>query len=226
MARIRWYTGELEVAGSPSLTSISADRTKAVYDFADAGRIVLLGEKLRAEPGEPDILGSGKVEKIILKADDGSTQLVAEGRFKAGEIGYVMNDSGFLGLDIAIMFAGDDVIYGSAHGQTIWGGAGDDEIRAGRGRDQIFGGSGSDHLWGGKGADTFNFYDDDSGDRDVIHDFDITGKDADGLFVNFDIERVRSINDRSDTLLELDTGSVIVIKDVKRGDFLDYWSLA
>ena len=53
MSKMRWFVKELDMEGDATLASISADRKKAVYDLADGGRIVLTGEKLKAEAGEP-----------------------------------------------------------------------------------------------------------------------------------------------------------------------------
>lgn len=226
MAKVNIFVKDLEMDGDATLAFISDDRKKAAYDLADGGRIVLTGEKLKADAGNPDELGSGKVEQVVFKNEDGSTGMTVVGKFSAQAIGDAATDNDAYGIYYNVLFNGNDTIFGSAQGQSIWGGAGDDEIHAGGGKDILYGQAGDDDLTGGKGSDTFLFYDEPD-DRDVIRDLDIKGKDADVVYVSNEsmVEKIRSVNNGHDTRLELDTGSMIVIKDVTKTQFMDYWDV-
>ena len=226
MSKMRWFVKELDMEGDATLASISADRKKAVYDLADGGRIVLTGEKLKAEAGDPGELGSGTVEKLVFKNEDGSTGMTVSGKYDAAAIGDAATANGANGIYYDVLFEGDDVIFGSDHGQSIWGGLGDDEIHGAGGKDTIFGQAGSDDMTGGKGSDSFLFYDEPGG-RNVIRDLDIKGNDADRLYISSDVTvlSIEAVNHGEDTRLELDTGATILIKDVTRAQFIDYWDV-
>jgi Ca2+-binding RTX toxin-like protein len=56
--------------------------------------------------------------------------------------------------DLPALFAGADVLTGTAQGDTLRGHAGSDSLGAGAGNDSLLGGSGHDTLDGGAGADT------------------------------------------------------------------------
>jgi Ca2+-binding RTX toxin-like protein len=226
MSKIQWYVKDLQMEGAATLTGISENRTKAVYDLADGGSIVIIGEKLKADPGNPGELGSGTVERVVFKNEDGSLGMTVVGKYDAAAIGDAATANGAYGIYYDVLFEGNDRIFGSGHGQSIWGGLGDDEIHAGGGKDIIFGQAGNDKMWGGKGADSFLFYDEPGG-RDVIRDLDIKGKDADTLYISSDVAvlSIKSANGGDDTRLELDTGGTILIKDVTRAQFIDYWDV-
>lgn len=225
MAKIQLFVKQLEMEGDAAL-SINGDRSKAIYDLAEGGRIILTGEKLKAEPGNPAELGSGKVERVVFKNEDGSTAMTIKGRYDAAEIGDAATSGDAYGIYYEVLFDGNDTIFGSGHGQSIWGGSGDDEIHAGAGRDTLYGQVGDDKLSGGKGSDTFLFYEE-TDDDDVIRDLDIKGNDADILYVSSEVMvlSIKSANEGDDTRLELDTGSTILIKDVTRAQFIDYWDV-
>lgn len=226
MPKIQWFVPDLQIEGDAILSSISNGRTKAIYDLSGGSHIILTGEKLKAEPGSPGELGSGTVEKIVIKDEDGNIQMTAVGKYKASVIGDQVSDSYAYGLYYHVLFEGDDTIRGSREGQSIWGSVGDDTIIAGGGEDAVGGGAGDDDLRGGKGADYFYFYFNEKG-HDIIRDLDIKGADADDLYITGDngVERIRSVNKHHDTMLELADGSTILIKNVTRAEFIDYWDV-
>ena len=226
MAKAQWDTNYLTTSFDATLLSITSNRTKAVYEIDDGTRVVLSGTKLKAESGNSEELGSGTVTKVVFKDGDGNTTMTVRGKFEADDIGDALGRGGSNELYYQLLFEGDDIIDGNGQAQSIWGGAGDDEIRARGGADSIGSGDGDDRMSGGKGSDTFYFYEDDRGD-DVILDFDIKGLDADKLYISssVEVEYIRSVNGKKDTLLDLDTGGSILLKNIKRADFIDYWEV-
>lgn len=225
MARLQWFAEEITLEAIENL-SFRKSHTVAFYDMVGGGRIVMTGKNLTADPGDPEVLASGKVEQIVFKDAEGETSAVLKGNYSAAKIGEAASGGGG-GIFYDVLFNGDDTITGSRHSQSLWGGLGDDEIFAGGGRDIVFGQSGDDRVAGGKGSDTFLFSDYLTGaDRDVILDLDIKGKDADVLLIQDTVvEKIRSVNKGEDTRLLLDNGATILIKDVTRAEFIDYWDV-
>jgi Ca2+-binding RTX toxin-like protein len=225
MARVSIFVKDLQMEGAAVLQPISSDKTQAEYELAGGGTIVLVGKNLEVEEGNADELGSGRVTQVDFRNEDGSTGMtISGGKYSAKAIGDAATDNGAFGIYSNVLFEGNDKIQGSGAGQSIWGGEGDDEIKAAGGKDILYGQDGDDELWGGNGSDTFLFYDE-AGNRDVIHDLDIKGKDADILAIGeaATVEKIRSANNGEDTRLFLSTDSTILIKDVNKSDFVDYW---
>lgn len=63
----------------------------------------------------------------------------------------------FYNANDAILFAGDDFIYGASGNDYILGYTGNDSLIGNQGNDFLTGGMGSDHLFGGDGRDTAIF---------------------------------------------------------------------
>ncbi len=101
----------------------------------------------------------------ILAADNSGSTLAGSGR----------SDLliGRAGNDILEGGAGNDLIWGGSGDDVLVGGSGDDYLIGGLGNDRLIAGLGSDQMKGGSGADTFVIDAATSGDRNVIHDFDV-----------------------------------------------------
>jgi Ca2+-binding RTX toxin-like protein len=68
---------------------------------------------------------------------------------------------------------GDDVVTGGGGNDVVNGGGRNDLLNGGVGNDLINGGAGNDTLTGGAGADLFVFNSFETGDTDIVTDFDI-----------------------------------------------------
>jgi hypothetical protein len=175
MTKLQWFAADIPLEAVTDL-SFRNHHTMAIYEMEGGGGLVLTGQNLKADPGDPEVLGSGKVKQIVFKDAEGETSAILKGEYSAAKIGEAA-DGGGGGSDIFYeVFNGDDTIIGSKHAQSLWGGEGDDEIFAGVGKDIVFGQSGNDRLKGGKGSDDYLFADYlAEHDRDVILDLDIKG---------------------------------------------------
>jgi len=67
---------------------------------------------------------------------------------------------------------GDDTVLGGAGNDFVAGGGRDDVLDGGTGNDTLNGGEGNDLMTGGEGVDTFVFNRLNSGEADIINDFD------------------------------------------------------
>ncbi|MFG1477769.1 hypothetical protein V5F53_03790 [Xanthobacter sp. V4C-4] len=76
-----------------------------------------------------------------------------------------------------LTLTGDDAIDGTGNGlaNVLTGNAAANRLNGGAGNDRLIGGQGDDTLIGGDGVDVFVFTD--TGDRDVISDFDVKAKE-------------------------------------------------
>ncbi len=92
------------------------------------------------------------------------------------------NDTIYGGYYASTLYGGDGddtVSGGNGGGDSLYGGAGKDSLSGGEGNDTLQGGAGDDDLTGGAGFDRFVF--ESRSGHDVIHDFDMSDADHDGL---------------------------------------------
>jgi Ca2+-binding RTX toxin-like protein len=80
--------------------------------------------------------------------------------------------TGTAGSDVLSAFTGNDTIFGLGGDDHLLGGAGNDALFGGAGKDWIAGGVGNDLLLGGAGGDTFGFAEMDAGNVDIVAAFD------------------------------------------------------
>lgn len=81
-----------------------------------------------------------------------------------GDFVFLMYDGGttlgdgatYADFEVAVMGAGNNVVFGSDADSTVFGGAGNDQISESTGNDLLHGGNGHDLLEGGAGADTLH----------------------------------------------------------------------
>jgi Ca2+-binding RTX toxin-like protein len=220
MAKIKWNVATPEGFGGELTLSVNAAHTKAVFtDEVNHGQIVMFGENLKLKAGALD---SGSVHKVVFKNDDGNEMIVATGgKYKASALAAAEETAGPLGIYEAL-FIGNDTVIGSNDNNTLGGLRGDDEIFGGKGMDILVGGKGDDKLRGGGGLDAF-YFENTGVQHDIIFDLDVLGETTDQLEINAEVTKIRSIHNGDDTMLTLDNGSTILLKDVKRADFEDYW---
>jgi Ca2+-binding RTX toxin-like protein len=220
MAKIKWNDSNAQGFGGELLLSINAQHTKAVFtDDMFGGKIIFYGEDLKAKAGTLD---SGSVDKVVFKDGEGNEIVVATGgNYKASAFGNAIEQGQALGAYNAL-FGGNDTVTGSGGNDSLIGLRGDDEIFGGKGMDSIQGGRGDDELTGGAGADTF-YFENDRVQHDIIHDFVLAGEATDDLEINGEVINIKAIHDGDDTKLFLDNGSTIILEDVRKADFMDYW---
>jgi|GEM_PF-6306670 len=87
---------------------------------------------------------------------------------------------------------GDDTIEGGLDDDMLYGGGRDDVLDGGEGDDTLNGGDGDDTMTGGEGADTFIFNSFQSGEADLVTDFEI----------GVDVFRLKGIENEPDTGLQ------------------------
>ena len=129
--------------------------------------------------------------------------------------------------------AGDDMLKGLGGDDTLIGGSGDDNLSGATGDDTLYGGDGDDTLDGGEGADTFIT---DAGAEGTTTVEDFHAEEDDFIQVtgveeptNISVEELDVDGDGNlDTVVDLGTGSTLVVKDRALDDWDDddYESLA
>ena len=220
MANIKWTDPETEGFSGELELSINAQHTKAVFtDDTLGGQIIMFGENLKMKGGNLD---SGSIDKVIFKNSEGGQILVAtDGKFKASDIGAAAEADNAYGVYLSL-FKGNDIVTGSNERDNLIGLRGDDKLFGRNGEDVLQGGKGDDELTGGLGQDNFLF--ENSGvQHDVIHDLDVLGETRDALSIDAEITKIKGVHNGHDTMLTLDNGSTILLEDVKKADFVDYW---
>mgnify|MGYP000453362929 CR=1 FL=1 len=223
MVKVVWTDATSYVFSDNLSLNINAKRTSAVYNDDDnGGKIILTGEKLKADSGDPDVVGSGIGEKVILKDAGGHELLAITGKFDAGDFGETLEASGVFDAYFSLL-SGNDRIFGSQFNDSINGSTGDDEIFGGKGADTLLGGKGDDVLTGGLGVDLFAFQATDGARQDVVTDLDIVGEKVDILyFLGMDVESIRKANHGEDSLITLDSGGTVLIEGIEKADLKEY----
>jgi Ca2+-binding RTX toxin-like protein len=221
MAKIQWINTDVEgFSGNLELTS--SNNNKAVFtDDPSGARIVMTGEGIKKQGGE---ITGGTIEKLVFEGSDGDNAVVVTGgKYKAA----VLHDAAVVGNVAGVyesLFNGNDTVIGSGANDSLVGGRGDDEIFGRGGLDTLVGGRGDDELTGGNGVDYFVFYpSEDGAGKDIIRDLDISGPQVDQLYIGGDVLAVKKASGGDDTILQFESGGTILLKDVEKADFLDYW---
>ncbi|MDB5532844.1 MAG: hypothetical protein JWO28_1159 [Hyphomicrobiales bacterium] len=221
MAKITWLAQDTGDLGSVLNLAVNGTHEKAIYSLDGGGKMVVYGEDLKMQGGE---LVDGKIDKVVFKNAEGDSVISATHlKLKAEKFGDAAADGG--GEDAFYsLFGGNDVYYGSDDNDySLNGRNGDDKIFGRNGSEVLRGGRGDDELTGGKGVDAFAFYTADGVGHDVIHDLHTTGPAMDQLQIEESIVSVKSVHGGDDTLLKLADGSTILIEDVTKAEFNDYW---
>ena len=223
MARITWLMQDTGELGSVLDLVVNGKHEKAVYSLEDGGKMIVYGEHLKMQGGE---LVDGSIDKVVFKNDEGDSAIFAtQLKLRAEKFGEAAADGGGQ-LAFLSLFGGNDVYHGTDDDDfSLNGGRGDDEIFGHKGTDGLVGGRGDDELTGGKGSDVFAFYIAEGVDHDVIRDLHTTGPEIDELEIEESIESVKSVHGGDDTLLKLADGSTILIEDVTKAEFNDYFVL-
>lgn len=220
MAKISFSTSDTEGFGGDVNLSINNTRTKATISYMDGGEITLFGESLK---GNPEFgLKAGNIDKLVFTNANGDDAIVVEGHYKAAEVAESPDvESIFYSL-----FDGKDIVTGSNTNDNLtMGGKGDDQIFGKGGEDRIEGGRGDDIMSGGGAGDEFQFHAADGAGHDIITDFDTSGANADSLYFDgVGIERVAKAGGGDDCKLILDNGATVLLEDVTKAEFQDYWS--
>lgn len=133
---------------------------------------------------------------------------------------------GHAGDDVLYGGEGDDILQGHGGDDTLRGGSGDDNLSGATGDDILYGGDGDDTLDGGEGADTF-VSDAGAEGTTTVNDFE----EEEGDFIQvkgvedhtkISVEELDVDGDGSlDTVVELGTGSTLVVKDRALDDWND-----
>lgn len=220
MAKIKFLTDVLSGFSTEADVSINKAGTRVTFSYDADSRIVLYGDGLKDNPD--GTMKAGTVDKVVIFNADGERFAVATGHFQASALA---DDDNTLADVFAGLIDGKDVITGSNQGDAfLHGGRGNDHLFGKDSADQLSGGRGNDVLTGGTASDLFYFTDEDGAGKDRITDFDISGSDADVLKLDdltiSDVENAGG----GDTRLVLSNGGTILIEDVKRADFIDYWA--
>ena len=220
MAKIKWIEPDASGFGGELELSINSSHTKAVFtDNMDGGQIIMFGENLKAKGGNLD---SGSVDKVVFKNGDGDQIIVAtDGNYKASKLGNGEEGNGAFGVYLSL-FGGDDTVTGSNGTDSLMGMKGDDELFGGKGMDILVGGKGDDEMTGGLGQDAF-YFENNGVQHDIIHDLDVLGEVRDELGIDAEVTKIKSVHNGHDTMLTLENGSTILLEDVKKADFEDYW---
>jgi hypothetical protein len=130
------------------------------------------------------------------------------------------------GDDVLYGGEGDDMLKGHGGDDTLSGGSGDDNLSGAAGDDTLYGGDGDDTLDGGEGADTF-VTDASSEGTTTVEDFNeeeddfikVTGVEDP---TNISVEELDVDGDGNlDTVVDLGTGSTLVVKDRSLDDWDD-----
>jgi Ca2+-binding RTX toxin-like protein len=220
MAIIRWldtdvvgFTGELSL-------SVNNRHTKAVYNDEEGGaKIILQGRDLKVDGG---VLQSGTARSATFEDSNGDPVIaVTSGRWKAAQLGEAAENGDPADL-LRALCKGDDKVLGTSGNDVMIGLTGDDVIRGRGGMDSIVGGSGDDIIVGGADSDVFIFLPDEAG-HDVIRDFDVIGEETDTFKLNQDITVAKAIHQGEDTLIALENGATILLENVTKRQFDEYW---
>ncbi len=194
--------------------------------FGGAGRDELVGgegnDVIDGGVGSDFLLGEGGVDQILGGAGD---DLVFGGFGNDTIDGGGGNDILF-GGDLKTAFAsGDDSISGGGGNDLIFGDDGNDSLDGGAGNDTIIGAEGDDVVFvgnKGNGKDVFVWFDGDGNDTvrglDNKDKLDFSGADSGdaGSDVTVLFTQVGA-----DTHVEMEDGSIIVLKDVNKDDLQD-----
>jgi Ca2+-binding RTX toxin-like protein len=108
---------------------------------------------------------------------------MTHGNVEASRLPADLEHYGMLALNLTFATGGDDHVAGSKKGERLYGQEGNDVINGKAGDDFLNGDVGNDHLIGGSGVDTFLFTT--GWGKDVIKDFDDSGKDQDLIELQF-----------------------------------------
>ncbi|MEM1130028.1 MAG: calcium-binding protein [Pseudomonadota bacterium] len=175
------------------------------YDFDIQGTKV--DDEIYSYDGDDTLVG-GKGDDRIYGRDGDDTLLGGAGDD---------NLNGNRGNDSLVGGDGGDRLYGGKGDDTLKGRGGGDSFRPSSGHDVVYGGKGDDYFYGGEGRDEFHGeggadhfeieFEDDSADRVIIHDFDVSKESIElryfGKIVN---------NRHTDSLILKDTEDGAVLK--------------
>lgn len=226
------YTGN-----DVSLTAHSGRR--AILEFASGYEIDIAGRDMRFNGLA---ITAGTLEKIVFRDPQGNTIATASDLkgFDASEIyDTVANQSG---SDLhPLLFAGDDLIFGSDGNDLLQGYGADDKIKGNSGDDRLHGNNGADMLYGGTGKDTLDggngndtligngggdtFVGGANSGHDTVRDFDATGSDHDWI-MNEGSGDVTWAKQGDDLLLTFDSGDTMLLIGVKRWQFSEDYVVA
>jgi len=225
MAKIQFGTNIADGFGGEQELSINGQHTRAVISLGDGAKIIFFGDGLKGTA--EDQLKAGTVEKVVFVNGQGDNFVVAEGIYKASNLAEAYAQGDALELLQALSTRDDHIIGSTVADPVLYGFRGDDKINGRGGNDAIVGGRGDDVITGGGGEDQFVFLAADGKGHDVITDFDLIGKDTDVLMLpELEIISTKRANGGDDTMLTLDNGSTILLRDVTRAEFTAFWEMA
>ena len=214
MAKIK-YGQDLETGldnfGDKTHLVKSGGKQALWVDSVTDATMKLTGKNFAVSNSNDDYLRAGTIEKLVVKDGDGKLVVsVADFHVKATKVFDAFEKGGFEGV-VNFITKGDDRQIGSKHGDVIFGGGGDDV------------------LTGKGGSDFFIFSAQNKKpnagpEHDVITDFDIKGADADYLAI-YESFTTKSVHKGEDTLLKFDSGSTLLLEDVKKKAFDDYMDM-
>ena len=168
----------------------------------------LKGKGFEVSDSNGDYLSAGIVRKLVVKDGDGDLVVsVSDLNVKATRVFDAFEKGGFEGV-VNFISKGDDRQIGSKHDDLIFGGGGDD-VMTGKGGSDLF---------------IFNAQNNQANagpEHDVITDFDIKGADADRIFFD-EGYKLKAVHGGDDTLVKFDSGSTLLLEDVKKTAFEDY----
>lgn len=184
----------------------------ATWESEDTGaKVVVTGSKL-VDADEGDHFESGTITGFTVYGGDNKVLLDVTGlKLKADKLTAVFEEDDLFGA-LNLVTAGNDTVIGSKK------------------NDFLFSGGGNDVLSGKGGVDVFSFHAADfselekkSSERDVITDFETTGKGKDLLdLVDLEVVGTKAINGKHDMQLTFDDGSMLVLEDVSKKEWNAY----
>ena len=198
-----------------------------VIDFSEDAEEIIKGND------EAEVLEGGEGEEVIYGLDGDDTLAGGFGNdlifgnagadLLRGDLNEVLPTRNDGGDDLIYGGYGNDQIDGKGGDDTLYGNEGDDYILGNTGKDIIYGGYGNDTLVGddlyhSRGSDTFVL---DTEGTDVILDFTV-GEDLIELPEELTFGQLSIIQDRQDTLIDLEDVTLAVLRDVDSTNVTDF----